>query len=234
MAVPSGIVPLTLTPGSSPGQALSPEGRGDAGGGGRGRDFSCRETEPLTPTLSPQGRGGDGAESSARTQEPTSPLRGEVDAKRRVRGSVSRARALRHNGTDAERKLWSILRGRQLNGHKFVRQLAIGPFVADFVCREAALIVEADGGQHAENPRDERRTAYLNAEGYSVLRLWNIDILTNSDGVREVVAAVLALDPLPDLRFSPALYRKGRGERGARAATTRQRSYRRNAEPISE
>ena len=75
----------------------------------------------------------------------TSPLRGEVDAQRRVRGSVSRARALRRNETEAEHVLWSVLRNRQLGGYKFVRQLQIGHYFADFACREAALVVEVDG-----------------------------------------------------------------------------------------
>lgn len=194
-----------------------------------------RQTEPLTPPFSPQGRGGEGSGTSSGAPVPTSPLRGEVDAKRRVRGSVSRARALRLNSTDAEAKLWSLLRGRKLDGHKFVRQLCIGPYIADFVCRETALIVEADGGQHAESARDEMRTAYLNAQGYAVLRFWNRDILLHPGAVRDAIASVLAMDPSPDLRFAPAtLSPQGRGVSGARAASTKKRSYRLNADPISE
>jgi very-short-patch-repair endonuclease len=165
----------------------------------------------------------------------TSPLRGEVAAQRRVRGSVSRARTLRRNQTDAEAKLWSMLRGRQLEGRKFVRQVPIGPYTADFVCREAALIVELDGGQHAESAHDDKRTAFLNTEGYSVLRFWNDELLNGADGVWTTLVNVLALNPSPDLRFAPAtLSPQGRGEKGARAATTKQRSYRLNADPISE
>jgi very-short-patch-repair endonuclease len=164
-----------------------------------------------------------------------SPLRGEVAAQRRVRGSVARSRALRQNSSDAEVRLWSMLRGRQLDGHKFVRQLAIGPFIADFVCREAALVVEVDGGQHAESASDARRTAYLNAEGYSVLRFWNNEVLDSPDGVWHALVSALALNPSPDLRFAPAtLSPQGRGKSGASAAATKKRSYRLNAEQISE
>ena len=109
--------------------------------------------------------------------ETTSPLRGEVAAQRRVRGSVSRSRTLRSNGTDAEGRFWGMVRNRQIAGYKFVRQFPIGPYVADFACREAALVVELDGGQHAENGRDAVRTAYMNTQGYSVLRFWNLPTL---------------------------------------------------------
>ncbi|HWU17261.1 MAG TPA: DUF559 domain-containing protein [Devosia sp.] len=173
--------------------------------------------------------------SPDRDAETTSPLRGEVDAQRRVRGSASRARSLRRNSTDAEARLWSVLRARQLDGYKFVRQLAIGPYFADFACREAALIIEVDGGQHAESSRDDRRTEFLTTLGYSVLRFWNNEVLGNFEGVRFSIASTLALNPSPDLRFAPAtLSPQGRGEGGARAATTKQRSFRLNAEPIQE
>jgi len=124
-----------------------------------------------------------------------------------------------------------MLRARQLGGHKFIRQFPIGPYFADFACREAALIIEADGGQHAENSRDEQRTSYLNAEGYGVLRFWNNDILDNREGVRDAIASVLALNPSPDLRFAPAtLSPQGRGISGARAAATKNRSHRLTAD----
>ena len=97
------------------------------------------------------------------------------------RGKVRVERKLR--STDAERKLWFALRDRRLGGFKFVRQEAIGPFVADFVCRERNIVIEVDGGQHADNARDLRRDAYLAGEGYRVLRFWNNDVLANRDGV---------------------------------------------------
>lgn len=94
--------------------------------------------------------------------------------------------------TDAERRLWSALRGRRLNGAKFRRQQPIGTFIADFVCQESRLIVEADGGHHAECLGDERRTAFLEGAGYRVLRFWNNDILNNLDGVAEAIANALS------------------------------------------
>jgi very-short-patch-repair endonuclease len=168
---------------------------------------------------------------SSSDAEVTSPLRGEVDAKRRVRGSASRARSLRRNETDAEHKFWQMVRGRQIGGWKFVRQVAIGPYFADFACREAALIIELDGSQHLDSPTDQARTGYLTAHGYSVLRFWNSDILGNPHGAAESILAAIAGHPSPGERFAPAtLSPEGRGERGTIAATTRQRSYRLTAD----
>jgi very-short-patch-repair endonuclease len=106
--------------------------------------------------------------------------------------TLVKAQSLRSQLTDAERKLWSALRNRQLSGAKFRRQQPIGPFIADFVCQAQRLIVEADGGQHAESIIDERRTAFLESRGYRVLRFWNNDILSNIDGVAQVIAAALS------------------------------------------
>jgi len=133
---------------------------------------------------------------------------------------------LRRNETDAEHVLWQLLRNRQIDGHKFVRQLPVGPYFADFACREAALIVELDGSQHTDEA-DARRTAVLNSEGYGVLRFWNNDVLTNALGVAESILAVLASHPSPGERYAPAtLSPEGRGSKGVRAATTTQRSRR--------
>src|SRR6266851_3899233 len=100
------------------------------------------------------------------------------------------ARKLRSSQTDAERKLWSMLRDRRLNGLKFKRQMPIGRFVVDFACAEAKLIVELDGGQHAVGVDDDRRrTAALEAMGYLVIRFWNHDVLTNMNGVLETIAS---------------------------------------------
>ena len=106
--------------------------------------------------------------------------------------TLMRAQHLRRELTVAERKLWSALRNRQIEGAKFRRQQPIGPFIADFVCQEQRLIVEADGGQHAESAQDVRRTAFLESKGYRVLRFWNNDILTNLDGVAQLIAAALS------------------------------------------
>lgn len=101
-----------------------------------------------------------------------------------------RARELRRNQTEAELRLWGILRGRRIANAKFRRQVPIGPYIADFVCREVGLIIEADGGQHSDQVAyDTRRTAWLEAQGYDVLRCWNMDILEETDGVIERIAS---------------------------------------------
>lgn len=98
--------------------------------------------------------------------------------------AVTNARRLRRRLTDAERALWRNLRDRQLDGHKFRRQHPLGRFVVDFVCLEERLVVELDGGQHAlRKNADTARTAWLNREGYRVLRFWNNEVLRNTDGV---------------------------------------------------
>jgi very-short-patch-repair endonuclease len=88
-------------------------------------------------------------------------------------------------------RIWLAVRNRRLGGFKFVRQETIGPYVADFVCRERKLIVELDGGQHSENNRDRVRDAFLAAEGYLVLRFWNNDVMKNRDGVLAIILAEL-------------------------------------------
>ena len=102
------------------------------------------------------------------------------------------ARALRANQTEAETRLWGLLRDRRLAGVKFRRQVPIGPYIADFVCLAAKLIVEVDGGQHGEDAAaDAARTVWLEGQGFRVLRFWNNDALANSDGVlEEILAAV--------------------------------------------
>ena len=99
-----------------------------------------------------------------------------------------RARDLRQNMTDAERRLWRKLRGNSL-GVRFRRQVPIGPFIVDFACYERRLVIEIDGGQHLENARDEARDAWLRERGFRVLRFWNHDVLKNLDGVLQVIAA---------------------------------------------
>jgi very-short-patch-repair endonuclease len=105
---------------------------------------------------------------------------------------TGRARRLRRDTTDAERKLWNRLRARSIDGYKFVRQEPTGPFIVDFVCRERRLVVEVDGGQHATDPRDPVRERWLVDHNYRVLRFWNNDVLANIDGVLEVIAMALA------------------------------------------
>jgi very-short-patch-repair endonuclease len=112
---------------------------------------------------------------------------------------TGRARRLRRDATEAETVLWYQLRSRRLNGHKFVRQEPIGPYTVDLICRECRLIIEVDGGQHADNPRDVVRDNWLVGHKYRVLRFWNNDVLGNMAGVLETIASALAeAPPHPD------------------------------------
>ncbi|NBB26548.1 DUF559 domain-containing protein [Porphyrobacter sp. SLTP] len=104
---------------------------------------------------------------------------------------------MRREPTEAEAKLWSMLRGARLCGLKFKRQEQVGDYIVDFVCFGARLIVEADGGQHAESVHDAVRDDWLRAQGFRVLRFWNNDILGNPDGVARVILDA-AQGPLPN------------------------------------
>src|SRR5882757_11278266 len=101
------------------------------------------------------------------------------------------ARRLRRDATDAERRLWSALRDRRLSGYRFRRQHPIGKFIVDFACTKHRLIVEADGTQHADSKADQRRTALLEGEGWRVVRFWDNEVLTNTEGVIEVILQAL-------------------------------------------
>ncbi|MBI4334242.1 MAG: endonuclease domain-containing protein [Chloroflexi bacterium] len=106
---------------------------------------------------------------------------------------------LRRGQTDAERRLWSRLRRKQLDGFNFRRQQPVGPCVADFVCFEKKLIVELDGSQHDEGrEKDEEKTAWLNKGGFTVIRFWNNDVFGNLEGVWEVIEEALN-SPSPGL-----------------------------------
>jgi very-short-patch-repair endonuclease len=106
---------------------------------------------------------------------------------------VNLARKLRRDQTDAETLLWSKLRNRQLEGRKFRRQVSIEGFIVDFMCPDGKLIVELDGGHHANQAlADARRTRELELCGYHVIRFWNIDVLTNIDGVLENIRSELS------------------------------------------
>ena len=141
-----------------------------------------------------------------------SPIGGEG----RVRGQVCEerepyARDLRRSQTNAERKLWSLLRDRRLAGFKFRRQHPLGPFIVDFCCTEAKVIVELDGGQHALTRDDDAtRSCYLAGQGYRVLRFWNNEVLGNTSGVLERIVEALRLG---QQRPSPCPL--PRGERGS-------------------
>ena len=112
---------------------------------------------------------------------------------------VGIARRLRHEATDAERRLWSRLRNRQVGGVKFRRQVPIGTFVADFASVEARLVIEVDGSQHAEAAEADRpRSDALGDAGYLVLRFWNNDVIENIDGVVREIERTLAARPVRD------------------------------------
>ena len=112
---------------------------------------------------------------------------------------TGRARRLRQAATDAEAALWSRLRSRRLSGYKFVRQDPIGPYVVDLICRDCRLIIEVDGGQHADNPRDVVRDKWLADHNYRILRFWNNEVLGNMPGVLGTIATALAeVPPHPD------------------------------------
>jgi very-short-patch-repair endonuclease len=110
---------------------------------------------------------------------------------------TQRARRLRRDSTDVELKLWYRLRSRSILGLKFVRQEPIGPYIVDFACRERRLIVELDGGQHADSTRDVIRDKWLAEHRYRILRFWNNDVTDNIDGVLEEIAMALKAETDP-------------------------------------
>ncbi len=115
----------------------------------------------------------------------------------RVRSIVATARKLRRSSTDVERKLWHRIRDKQVEGFRFRRQRPVGRFIVDFICLDARLIVELNGGQHAENvAHDKKRTAFLESLGYRVLRFWNSEVIENIEGVLERLREALLLTRL--------------------------------------
>jgi len=104
---------------------------------------------------------------------------------------------MRRQSTDAETKFWNAVRNRQIDGAKFRRQWPIGEFIADFCCVELKLVVEIDGGQHADNKHDDARTRQLGQLGYRVVRFWNNDVLNNLEGVIRVLETELSANPSP-------------------------------------
>jgi very-short-patch-repair endonuclease len=119
-----------------------------------------------------------------------------------TRETLHRSQDLRKNLTGAEKKLWHVLRNRQLEGYKFLRQYFIGKYITDFVCVEQRLAIELDGGQHSESSYDNRRDSFIKSQGYTVLRFWNNDVLQNVEGVVEIIRGhiVLQTPPNPPLR----------------------------------
>lgn len=107
------------------------------------------------------------------------------------------ARRLRREMTDAERKLWRALRAHRFRGLAFRRQAPLGPFIADFVCHSAKIVVEADGGQHSGSDADSRRDSWMEREGFRVLRFWNNEVLGNLEGVLDRIGREIAAAPSP-------------------------------------
>ena len=124
---------------------------------------------------------------------------------------LDQAKKLRSNLTDAERRMWYRLRAHRFDGYKFKRQVPVGPYVVDFACLGRKLVVEVDGGQHAENLRDKARDDYLRTRGFRVLRFWNNDVLTNTQGVPEMIISALEQSPSPGALCAPP---SPEGERG--------------------
>lgn len=117
------------------------------------------------------------------------------------------ARKLRTTQTESEMRMWEQLRGRRFMGLKFRRQVPIENYIADFICFERAVIVELDGGQHADNDNDRMRTEILEGRGFLVKRYWNNEVMENMDGVLMDLQATLNT-------LTPALSLEGEGEGG--------------------
>ena len=121
----------------------------------------------------------------------------------------NRARSLRKSFTDAELRLWQLLRSRNLKKFKFRRQHPIGSYTVDFVCLERRLVIEVDGGQHQQQTRyDSKRTAGLESAGYRVLRFWDNDVLMRTDDVMQAIDLALHGSPHPN----PLPIDTGRGD----------------------
>ena len=125
-------------------------------------------------------------------------------------GAVAKARELRRNSTEAEKQLWLGIR-KTLPHCKWRRQMPVGPYIVDFACFAERLVIELDGGQHAETAEyDADRTSYLQSQGYRVIRFWNNDVLCNMDGVLARIAAELESSPARSRAAGPSLS-QGRG-----------------------
>jgi very-short-patch-repair endonuclease len=123
--------------------------------------------------------------------------------------------------TDAERKVWYLLRGRRFTGAKFRRQVPLGSYVADFLSFEKRIVVEVDGGQHADSRADRVRDDWFRSQGFTVLRFWNIDVLKNLEGVATLLLqSIETSTPHPartaQARCEPPSPTRGEGKRVAR------------------
>ena len=190
------------------------------------RTKSVRQNSTPSPLA---GEGWDGGESSKRPPPHASPARGEEarrntgegwdggiacrpphlsppprrgEEKEKSTGDGKRyAQQLRRHPTEAEQALWRFLRLRQIAGYKFRRQQPLGPYIVDFVCLEARLIIEIDGGQHATSTKDTKRTAWLESNNFQVMRFWNHEVMVAPGAVMTAIEHALMqpphLDPPP-------------------------------------
>jgi very-short-patch-repair endonuclease len=129
---------------------------------------------------------------------------------------LAQAKKLRSEMTDAERRLWYRLRAHRFGGHKFKRQVPIGPYVVDFDCLNRGIVVEVDGGQHADSLHDRCRDDWLRERGLHVLRFWNTDVLKRTDTVLEMILKAVdeaTVKPLSRRAARATLSPAGRGER---------------------
>jgi very-short-patch-repair endonuclease len=114
---------------------------------------------------------------------------------------IQRSRRLRARMTDAENILWFRLRGKRVGGHRFRRQVPLGPYVVDFACLQAQLVVEVDGSQHLNSKEDQERTTWLESRNFKVLRFWDNDVLQQTASVLETIRVALLQAPtLPSPR----------------------------------
>jgi very-short-patch-repair endonuclease len=169
-----------------------------------------------TALLQPSPTRGEGDNLVASSTLP-SPLVGEGGNARSAltgEGAAGRtlrlAKRLRKNMTDAETRLWHELRANRFEDYKFKRQVPIGKYIADFACLTHKLIIEVDGSQHENSEGDMIRDQWLVSQGFRVLRLWNRELLLDTDGALLSILAALKESPLPALRAT--LSHKGRGQ----------------------
>jgi len=149
---------------------------------------------------------------------------------------IKTARVLRQRQTDDERLLWARLRDRRLNGLKFRRQAPCGPYVADFLCEAARLIIELDGSHHGaqnEMEADVARTQHLNSLGYHVHRVWNVDFKSNVSGVLDEIVAIATHRLSPSSAPSGHLLPKGEGKRSNSSSLETGEDARRAGEGLS-
>jgi very-short-patch-repair endonuclease len=181
-----------------------------------------------SPTTSPPLDGGEERRAQSMPSAlPLPPQGGEVASRsddgvgegvhesrsRRKPGTTLRARGLRQGDNQAEALLWLELKRRRLGGHKFTRQYPIGPYFADFACRDKWLVVEVDGSQHADSTYDRRRDKYMRAQGYSVLRFWSHEIPKQRRAVCETILAALTGDMAEDIVAGDLRFVYGPGSR---------------------